>query len=160
MITRYSLPAAFAFACAALGLGACAQDPRLGETTWQVTAVYTAPGEPAAVPEPAAGLAVLSFGETSITGFSGCGPIQAAVTFADAAGHRAAPGLAESMELSEVGLADPPEDCVGAARHVHEQLERVFTPGPFRLEHLGATELVLTQDRGKVDAPAIRLAAS
>lgn len=163
MRCRWTGAAAAIFAAAVLpGLTAagCAQGTRLAESTWQVTAIYTDPEAPAAVPEPAAGLAVVSFGASSLTGVSGCSPIQAGARFSDDAANPASPDKATSVELTAVEIAQPADDCIGPARHVHDELVAVLTPGEFTIDRVGDAELVLTHNRGQVDAPAIRLAAS
>lgn len=134
-------------------LSGCAQDPLIGETTWQVTAIYTEPGATAAVPGPAAGLAQLAFGTSTVSGFTGCVPLQA-----EAAGERRDPEDAERITFSRVTVDDAPEDCVGGARHVHDELVALLD-GPFEISHPGDSEMVLTQVSDAIDAPAIRLVA-
>lgn len=146
---------------AALAVGlltACAQEPLIGETTWQVTAIYTEPGTTAAVPGPAAGLAQLAFGTSTVSGFTGCVPLQAEAAYTDAAGERRDPEDAERITFSRVTVDDAPGDCVGGARHVHDELVALLD-GPFEVSHPGDSEMVLTQVSDAIDAPAIRLVA-
>lgn len=146
---------------AALAVGlltACAQEPLIGETTWQVTAIYTEPGATATVPGPAAGLAQLAFGTSTVSGFTGCVPLQAETAYTDATGERRDPEDAERITFSRVTVDDAPEDCVGGARHVHDELVALLD-GPFEVSHPGDSEMVLTQVSDAIDAPAIRLVA-
>ncbi|AIG64662.1 hypothetical protein CATYP_08920 [Corynebacterium atypicum] len=137
----------------------CAQDPLLDEATWQVTAIYTEPGQPAAIPAPAAGIALLAFGKSTISGFTGCVPIQAMASYFDDHGQHTSAAQASRMELNQVTIANAEPSCEGPARHVHDELVPLLH-GAFKISHVGSTEIVLTQDVPAIDAPAIRMAAS
>ncbi|MCH6197219.1 hypothetical protein MHT86_06880 [Corynebacterium mastitidis] len=130
--------------------------------TWQVTGLYTDPGESGDLPADAAGRAVLSFGEGTVTGSTGCSRIQGIVRFS-AEGSPAAAQDADALTFDRVDIenaenagdaSDAP--CVGGAAHVDATL-RGLLRGEYSLSRPSEAELVLTQRSEAVDAPAIRL---
>lgn len=117
---------------------------------WQVTDIYTEPENPSAVPPSAAGAAALVFGETSATGFTGCSPIQASVTFD-----------AEESVLTFDEVAIPaPEDCTGGSAWTHESMSSLVQPGnSFDMRRPSPSEMVLTLRVDEINRPSLRLAA-
>lgn len=129
-------------------LGCRASDPWLQGPTWQVTGVYTDPANPGALPDAAAGRAELIFGESTLTGSTGCARIAAsAVGNKDAA----------TVEITDLHIEDPGPYCVGATRHVHDQLADILA-GNFKVTFPSDTEAVLTADQPGPDPAAIHLA--
>ncbi|AJE34054.1 hypothetical protein B842_11035 [Corynebacterium humireducens NBRC 106098 = DSM 45392] len=149
--------AVVALAAGAL-LVACAPDPTadVAGSSWQVTDIWTTPGEPSALPPQSAGLARLAFGEQSLSGHTGCAPIQGTVTFTRA-GEPARTEDADTLRIDHIEGDTAADDC--PALHTHEQLRELLAPGAeFDLRH-AERELTLTLRVDAVDRPAIGLAA-
>lgn len=140
----------------ALALSACSVEPRVADTSWQVTDIWTTPGDPSALPPQAAGRAWLAFGEQSLTGHTGCVPLQGTVTFT--AGEEASLAEdAETLRIDRLEIEPAAADC--PARWAHEQLTDLLVPGASFDVHHGERALTLTLRDGAVDSPAIGLAA-
>lgn len=122
--------------------------------TWQVTGIFMSEAEPGALPADAAGRAVLAFGDGTVTGNSGCGPIQGAVRFSRD-GESASPTDADQVTFEQVTITER-KGCEGGRKHVHDQLDELLQ-GPYRLQYISDSELSLTRDDGAIDSPIIRL---
>ncbi|WP_018117990.1 hypothetical protein [Corynebacterium mastitidis] len=148
---------------AAVALAACSPGhSAVVGPTWQVTGLYTDPGESGDLPADAAGRAALSFGEGTVTGSTGCSRIQGIVRFS-AGGSPAAAQDADALTFDRVDIesAENTGDasgtpCVGGAAHVDATLRELLS-GEYALSRPSEAELVLTQRSEAVDAPAIRL---
>lgn len=141
-------------------LAACGgQETAVAGSTWQITGLWTAPGDSGVLPGAAAGRAQLIFGETTVTGHTGCAPLQGTVSFTrDDAPSRARE--ADALTFGAVEVEAPAEGCEGPVRFVHEELVGLLAPETaFDLRHESEVELVLTRQGEAVDQPAIRLSA-
>ncbi len=140
-------------------LAACTPDPTadVAGTSWQITDIWTAPGQASALLPQSAGLARLVFGEQSLSGHTGCVPIQGTVTFTRA-GTPARADDADTLRIDHIEhRSTAAADC--PALHTHLQLEELLAPGAeFDLRH-SEREVSLTLRTDAVDRPAIRLAA-
>jgi hypothetical protein len=145
-------------AAAVLALSACATDPtaEVTGTSWLVTDIWTTPGEPSTLPPEAAGRARLTFGEHSMTGHTGCAPLQGTVSFTRE-GLDTTVESAHTFTIDRLEVEEPAEDCPSAA--VHEQLTELIEPGAVFDVHHDDRALVLTLRMDAVDRPAIGLAA-
>lgn len=143
---------------AALLLGACAADPTadVAGSSWQVTDIWVTPGDPSALPPQAAGLARLAFGEQSLSGFTGCVPLQGTVSFTRA-GETARAEDADTLRVDHLEADAPAADCPAA--HTHEQLTDLIREGAVFDVHHAQRSLTLTLRGDEVDRPAIGLAA-
>lgn len=145
-------------AAAVLTLSACATEPtaEVTGTSWLVTDIWTVPGEPSTLPPEAAGRARLAFGEHSMTGHTGCAPLQGTVSVTRE-GEDTDVESASTITIERLEVEEPAEDCPAAA--VHEQLTGLIEPGAvFDVRHEDRA-LVLTLRMDAVDRPAIGLAA-
>lgn len=139
-------------------LTACAPDPTadVAGSAWQVTDIWTTPGQPSTLPPQSAGLARLVFGEQSLSGHTGCVPLQGTVTFTRA-GEPARAEDADTLRIDHVESDSAADDC--PALHTHHQLRELLEPGvEFDVRH-AERELTLTLRTDAVDRPAIGLAA-
>lgn len=145
-------------ACLALtsALTACsAEHTGIVGPTWQVTGLYLDPQDSGDLPASAAGLAAFSFGETTITGSTGCSRVQGIVRFSKE-GATASARDADTLGFEQIDVEEITEDCQGGAAHVDSALRDLLT-GEYKLSRPSEAELVLTQRAEAVDAPAIRL---
>lgn len=140
----------------ALALGACTAQPRVADTSWQVTDIWTTPGDPSTLPPHAAGRAWLAFGEQSLSGHTGCVPLQGTVTFTTGEKESLAED-AQTLRIDHLEIEPPAADC--PARWAHEQLTELLRPEATFDVHHGERALTLTLRDGGVDSPAIGLAA-
>ncbi|MDK8450069.1 hypothetical protein [Corynebacterium mastitidis] len=157
---RCACAAALIGGAAAVALAACSSEhSAVVGPTWQVTGLYTDPGESGDLPADAAGRASLSFGEGTVTGSTGCSRIQGIVRFS-AGGSPAAAQDADALTFDRVDIENtgdaPGTPCVGGAAHVDATLRELLR-GEYSLSRPSEAELVLTQRSEAVDAPAIRL---
>lgn len=166
---RCACAAALIGGAAAVALAACSSEhSAVVGPTWQVTGLYTDPGESGDLPADAAGRAALSFGEGTVTGSTGCSRIQGIVRFS-AGGSPAAAQDADALTFDRVDIENtentenagdagdaPGTPCVGGAAHVDATLRELLR-GEYSLSRPSEAELVLTQRSEAVDAPAIRL---
>lgn len=139
-------------------LTACTPAPTADITgsSWQVTDIWTTPGQPSTLPPQSAGLARLVFGEQSLSGHTGCVPIQGTVTFTRA-GEPARAEDADTLRIDRIERESAADDC--PALHTHRQLRELLGPGAeFDLRH-SERQLTLTLRTDAVDRPAIGLAA-
>lgn len=136
------------------GLVACGTpEPTVLGSTWQVTDVWVTPGDPSAVPLGG----TLVFGEVSLTGSTGCAPIQGTVTFTRD-GETVQAADAEAVTVDRLEIDAPAAGCPAA--RTHQLLTTMLQPGAtFDLRQDTDTELVLTLRGEGVDRPAIGLAA-
>lgn len=145
-------------AAAVLALSACSAEPtaEVTGTSWLVTDIWTEPGEPSALPPEAAGRARLAFGEHSMTGHTGCAPMQGTVSFTRA-GTDTDVQNAHTFTVERLEVEEPTADCPSAA--VHAQLTELIEPGAvFDVRHEDRA-LVLTLRMDAIDRPAIGLSA-
>ncbi|KQB83145.1 hypothetical protein [Corynebacterium oculi] len=158
-MTRPPLPTAVAALCGltlAATLAACAAEPgAIAGPTWQVTGLYLDPRDSGDLPASVAGLAAFSFGETTITGSTGCARVQGIVRFSKD-GSDSSAQEADAVTFEQIDVEDAPADCQGGAAHVDSALRDLLT-GEYTLAQPSDAELVLTQRSQAVDAPAIRL---
>ena len=136
---------------ACLLLAGCSAEPDhvLGGRTWEVTAVYTDPDVPGAVPADAAGRALVVFGAESLTARTACAPLQAGASIDDGV-----------VQLKGVRVGDVREDCIGGSRRVHDQLTALLTEGAeFDVTHLTDDVITLKLRSDALDRPTIKLVA-
>lgn len=136
---------------ACLLLAGCSAEPDhvLGGRTWEVTAVYTDPDVPGAVPADAAGRALVVFGAESLTARTACAPLQAGASIDDGV-----------VQLKGVRVGDVREDCIGGSRRVHDQLTGLLTEGAeFDVTHLTDDVITLKLRSEVLDRPTIKLVA-
>jgi hypothetical protein len=166
-MTARNIPAAAALLSAcAMALTACGdQEEPLPEPVsvagpmWQVTDIYTTPGEPSSVPPGAAGSVGLTFGSGSATGSTGCAPIQARVEYS-AGGESATVDEADAVTFDIVDLGPVDAECSGSDAWSHGHMTELIVPGAeFDMSMTAPTELVLTVRDEAVDPPSIRLVA-
>lgn len=134
-----------------LPLAACSPAPNhvLADRTWEVTAVYTDPDMPGAVPSDAAGRAIIVFGAESLTARTACAPLQAGADVTDS-----------EVRLKGVRVGDIRDDCIGGSRRVHEQLTGLLTEGAeFDVAHLTDDVITLKLRTDSLDRPTIKLVA-
>lgn len=136
-------------ACLLLAGCSPAPDHVLGGRTWEVTAVYTDPDTPGAVPADAAGRALVVFGAESLTARTACAPLQAGADISDG-----------EVRLKGVRVGDVREDCIGGSRRVHDQLTGLLTKGAeFDVAHLTDDVITLKLRSDALDRPTIKLVA-
>lgn len=145
---------------AAPTLAACGdRETAVAGSTWQITGLWTTPGDSGMLPDAAAGRAQLIFGEATVTGSTGCAPIQGTVSFTQE-GEPARAQEADAVTFEAVEIEAPDDSCQGTVRSVHEDLTGLLAPETaYDLRHESEVELVLTQQGELVDRPAIRLSA-
>lgn len=132
-------------------LAACSPEPDhvLAGRTWEVTAVYTDPDMPGAVPIDAAGRALIVFGAESLTARTACAPLQAGAEIHD-----------DTLRLKGVRIGETDADCIGGSRRVHEQLTGLLTEGSeFDITHLTDDVITLKLRSHALDRPTIKLVA-
>lgn len=152
----------------AASLAGCGVGERGASETFQIVSLYLKPGSPDELPASAAGAARLVVGESTMTGSTGCAPLQAAVTFrapgsgpaSDATPAReVARAEAEMMRINHIEFHNP-GDCAGGPRFVHDALEVILSAETdYRIDRLSDTELILTKLTGEINQPSIRLMA-
>lgn len=125
--------------------------------TWQVVALYRHPGETSNIPDSVAGKVHLVFGDSSLTGNTGCSQIQGRVKFLT--NHRPSPADGAQQVIFEHMQLDPPAGCEGAALHSHDVM-RSMLHGKYDIVWENDREVLLRRPAGEhgVDVPAIRLA--
>ncbi|GAB3704128.1 META domain-containing protein [Corynebacterium nasicanis] len=132
----------------ALALTACSGEPEVSDTTWQVTDIWTTPGDPSTLPPQDAGRAWLALGGQSLSGNTGCSRLQGTVTFSEDG---------ETLSIDHLEVDPAAADC--PAERTHGQLTELLRPGAeFAVHHAGRS-LTLTARSDAVDPPAIGLAA-
>lgn len=129
--------APLAAACAlALGAAACSSPQ-----TWQVVGVSTDPGLPSALPADAAGAANFRLRGDHLRGATPCATVDARASLEGA-----------NLTLESVELGPTDDTCTGGARHTHDQLAQLLTPGAsFQIHETGPTERLLVLHTGGGD---------
>ncbi|AGF73404.1 META domain-containing protein [Corynebacterium halotolerans] len=141
-------------------LSACGdRETAVAGSTWQITGLWTTPEDPGMLPDAAAGRAQLIFGEATVTGSTGCAPIQGTVSFTRG-GDPSRAREADAVTFEAVEIEVPDDSCQGTVRSVHEDLTDLLAPETaYDLRHESEVELVLTRQGELVDRPVIRLSA-
>ncbi|AIU33392.1 MULTISPECIES: hypothetical protein [Corynebacterium] len=143
----------------ALGLAGCGEKKQqVAGSQWQVTDVYTTPEFPHEVPDAIAGAAVMSFGGSSMTGFTGCAPFQGKISFSAQEKQNVAPQDADRLTVKAVKF-QPIDDatCEGRTRYIHDSLVDIIVDASFTVRHDGAGVITLLRNGNAIDSPAIRL---
>ena len=104
--------------------GCGAKQEEIADTSWQVVGVYTTPNYPATVPDAVAGAVAVNFGATTISGFTGCAPLQGTVSFTQA-GKPANSVDGDALHVEKVTYRQVDEEqCTGHIRFVHDAIVR------------------------------------
>ncbi|MDO4631260.1 MAG: hypothetical protein Q4A82_03125 [Corynebacterium sp.] len=143
----------------ALMLGACGSQEEIIDTSWQVANVYTTPDYPAAVPDAVAGAVTINFGASTISGFTGCAPLQGTVNF-NREGQPATSVDGDALHVDDIKFRPIDEaQCTGHIRFVHDAIVKFFEHPDFRVTRPTGGELLLTvrSDNAYEDQPALRL---
>ncbi|ARU46740.1 hypothetical protein [Corynebacterium silvaticum] len=143
----------------AISLAGCGQQKQqVAGSQWQVTDVYTTPEFPHEVPDAIAGAAVMSFGGSSMTGFTGCAPFQGKISFSAQEKQNVAPQDADRLTVKAVKF-QPIDDatCEGRTRYIHGSLVDIIVGASFDVRHDGPGVITLLRSGESVDSPAIRL---
>ena len=139
--------------------GCGAKQEEIADTSWQVVGVYTTPNYPATVPDAVAGAVAVNFGATTISGFTGCAPLQGTVSFTQA-GKPASSVDGDALHVEKVTYRQVDEEqCTGHIRFVHDAIVRFFENHDFAVSRPTGGELLLTVSGSEPydDAPALRL---
>lgn len=130
---------------------------KLAGPTWQVVDLYRHPGETSNIPDSVAGKVNLVFGDSSLTGNTGCSQIQGRIKFLT--NHRPSQADGAHQVIFEHMHLDPPSGCEGAALHSHDVM-RDMLHGKYDIVWENDREVLLRRPAGEhgVDVPAIRLA--
>lgn len=139
--------------------GCGAKPEEIADTSWQVVGVYTTPNYPATVPDAVAGAVAVNFGATTISGFTGCAPLQGTVSFTQA-GKPANSVDGDALHVEKVSYRQVDEEqCTGHIRFVHDAIVRFFEHHDFAVSRPTGGELLLTVSGSELydDAPALRL---
>lgn len=138
---------------ATLLVASCSSQP-VGET-WQITDVYTTPGMPSSIPEEVSGAVAISFGSSTISGFTGCARFRGAYTGGPIE-------TATAVEFSDLEFKPIDDSCQGRTRYLHDSLVSMLVDSSFTASHKANNILVLTSaaEDNAIDPPAIRLASS
>ncbi|MCS4536082.1 hypothetical protein [Corynebacterium sp. HS2168-gen11] len=140
-------------------VGAGGADADFTNIAWQVTNVYTTPENPSAVPDEIAGSVFLTLGDHTLTGYTGCSPLQGVVAYANDAQESASPELptaltVTTLELDETAVAG----CTGKAEYIHQAITNLLTSGSLIIEHNPPHELVLReQNPSGIDVQSLKL---
>ncbi|AKK11836.1 META domain-containing protein [Corynebacterium uterequi] len=136
-----------AVAAAGVLLSGCAgPEPGLVGPQFSVTDLYLQPGQPSSLPPASAGTVTLSFGDASLTGTTGCAPLQGVTTLDG-----------DRLHIDAL-TADPDGQCDPGQRRIHDVVVKMLAPGTdFRVSNRGPGEFVLTSNDGALDAPSMRL---
>ncbi|AFM08053.2 hypothetical protein [Corynebacterium pseudotuberculosis] len=143
----------------AIGLTGCGEKKQqVAGSQWQVTNVYTTPEFPNEVPDAIAGSVMMSFGDSSMTGFTGCAPFQGKVSFSAEGKQDVAPQDADRLTVQAVKF-QPIDDatCEGRTRYIHDSLVSIIVDASFNVRHDSPDVMTLLRSGDSVDAPAIRL---
>ena len=139
--------------------GCGAKQEEIADTSWQVVGVYTTPNYPATVPDAVAGAVAVNFGATTISGFTGCAPLQGTVSFTQA-GKSASSVDGDALRVEKVTYRQVDEEqCTGHIRFVHDAIVQFFEHHDFAVSRPTEGELLLTVSGSELydDAPALRL---
>ena len=128
---------------------------------WQVINLYTAPDARSAIAPDTAQVPLMSFGEHTVVGSTGCVPFTAEVSFTegekDSTIWDADGMLVEKVDYESVAAG---EECTGSAQWADKLLRSLIAQGhefDFKLNQ--NNQLVLTLRTDKVDSPIIRMAS-
>lgn len=148
----------FVLGTAVLLLTACTPETQsdLADISWQVTDIWTTPGEPSTLPPQDAGRAWMAFGQQSLSGHTGCSRLQGTVAFTTG-GHSASAEEADTLRIDHLEVEPAAADC--PATRTHGQLTGLLQPGTEFDVHHAARYLTLTLRSDALDPPAIGLAA-
>ncbi|MCU9519416.1 META domain-containing protein [Corynebacterium sp. ES2794-CONJ1] len=142
-----------------LALSACAPTPTLVGTTWQVTDVFSSADLPSTLPDDNATKVTISFGNSTIVGFSGCSQFTATANYK----KDSAPALID--EATTVSFSDfsiSPQDelvCTAKTRYIHDALQDILTTGPLEITRPQPASMVLREPlTASVEPRAIGLA--
>ncbi|WIM67331.1 hypothetical protein QP027_09510 [Corynebacterium breve] len=125
---------------------------------WQIVSLNTQPSSPDVLPASAAGAAHIVFGQATISGNTGCGPLQGAVSFTKD-GKDTPAREATEMTMKKIEFREPGE-CEGGPKFVHDSMERFFVvDASYAIKRLNDTEIILTKTSDAVDQPSMRLMA-
>ncbi|MFV8396043.1 META domain-containing protein [Corynebacterium hindlerae] len=139
-----ALLASAALLCAATVTG-CATSETPMSTTWQITNIYINPETPSEPPNPA----FMVFGNSTVTGNTGCSQFQGMVQFS--------PSVDEPERAQFRDMQFDVADCVGPQQFYHQKLTTILQ-GDFKVRR-SEDEMVLTKV-GELDPPGVRLVAS
>ena len=124
--------------------GCGAKQEEIADTSWQVVGVYTTPNYPATVPDAVAGAVAVNFGATTISGFTGCAPLQGTVSFTQA-GKPANSVDGDALHVEKVSYRQVDEEqCTGHIRFVHDAIVQFFEHHDFAVSRPTGGELLLT----------------
>ncbi|WP_151550463.1 MULTISPECIES: META domain-containing protein [Corynebacterium] len=122
---------------------------------WYITDVYTQPDSPSQLPDSIAGQAVMSLGEHTVAGDTGCAPFQAEVHYShDGEGSTSAD--ATHLRFDHLRIDDP--TCEGAAQYFHEHIVSLLN-SELDIEYKESS-LLLRSSAEEIDAPALRLTSA
>lgn len=126
---------------------------------WQVTNVYTTPENPSAVPDEIAGSVFLTLGDHTLTGYTGCSPLQGVVDYTNDAQESASPELRTALTVTTLDLDETAvAGCTGKAEYIHQAITSLLTSGSLIIEHNPPDELVLReQNPSSIDAKSLKL---
>ncbi|QDZ42001.1 hypothetical protein [Corynebacterium sp. sy039] len=146
---------------AGLALSACAgPEKKITDSTWQVTNVYTTADYPSEIADEVAGAVTMTFGGTTVQGFTGCAPFNAIVSFNNDS-HNTRPEQAQRLSISDIKFRDTdPQQCQGKVQFFHEAIVEMLTYGKFTISHPQPDIMLLTSTKepeNKLDSPAIKL---
>ena len=106
-----------------------------------------------------AGAVAVNFGATTISGFTGCAPLQGTVSFTQA-GKPANSVDGDALHVEKVTYRQVDEEqCTGHIRFVHDAIVQFFEHHDFAVSRPTGGELLLTVSGSELydDAPALRL---
>lgn len=126
-------------------LSGCAPEEVPMSTTWQITNVYVTEDKPSQSP----GSAYLIFGNSTVTGSTGCGQFQGLVAFTPSF------DAPEKARFSDMKFAEP--TCQGSGRYFHDQLVTLLD-GEFEVRR--QSDEILLSKPTELDRPGVRLVAA
>lgn len=140
----------------ALLLASCGSDTvEMTDSTWLVTNIYTDPNESNSISNLVISQPSLDFGNSSLSGFTGCVPFTGRAEFFQN-GEQSSVLDADYVTLSSLDFDKLPDDCQGQELKVHNELVDLL-PGSFEISRTSGSEILLTSDVDELDRPAIRL---
>lgn len=126
-------------------LATCALSACASPDTWQVVGIATHPDLPTSV----AGTSNFQLRGDRLKGTTPCAEVEGSASLADA-----------TLQLHSltIGAVADEAACTGAARHTHDQLAALLTPGAvFDVRDTGPTERLLVLRTDAVDRPSVRV---
>ncbi|ALC06740.1 hypothetical protein CDES_11940 [Corynebacterium deserti GIMN1.010] len=137
-------------------LAACGSDVvEMTDSTWLVTNIYTSPDEPHAISDLVVNQPSLDFGNSSLSGFTGCVPFTGRAEFLRD-GEPSTVADANYVTLSSLDFNTIDDDCIGQERLVHDRMVELL-PGSFEISRSSDSEILLTLDVDELDRPSMRL---